>query len=186
MLDGRPKGTGELPGERRDIGLRVGRLCPARFDARKIEQSVHQLQQSPGIAVQDVHLRTLRLAEPPVRICEKVFGRAEHQRERRSELVTDIAEEGRLRAIDLGQRFGAAPRLLEGHGIADGGRNVIGRQLEEVPVSIVERAARADAGDQDAVGVVETGPRQRQQDRCVRVFLVRPSGQRAETPRGTR
>ena len=58
---------------------------------------------------------------------------------------------------------------------------MIGGQLEEVPVSIVERAARADAGDQHPVGVIETGSRQREEDGRVRVLIMRPSGERAET-----
>ena len=73
---------------------------------------------------------------------QQVLGRAEHQGERRAELVADIAEERRLRPIDLGQRVGPAPRFLEGDGVADRRRDVVGGQLEEIPVAIVEGAAR--------------------------------------------
>ena len=46
-----------------DVRLHVRRLGPAGFDARKIEERVHQLQQPSGVAVQDVDLRALALAE---------------------------------------------------------------------------------------------------------------------------
>ena len=36
-----------------------------------------------------------------------VLERAEHQGQRRAELVADVGEERRLGAVDLGQRFGA-------------------------------------------------------------------------------
>ena len=57
---------------------------------------------------------------------EQVFRRTEHQRQRRSELVADVAEERRLDAIEFGQRLGLAPRLLQGDGVADSGGDVIG------------------------------------------------------------
>jgi hypothetical protein len=48
--------------------------------------------------------------------------------------VAHVAEERRLRAIDLRQRLGPTLRVLKRYGIADGRRNVIGRQLKETPI----------------------------------------------------
>ena len=53
---------------------------------------------------------------------------------------------------------------------------MVGRQFEEIAVAIVERAARTDAGHQDPVGMIQPGPRQRQQDGGVGGLIVRPPG----------
>jgi hypothetical protein len=50
-------------------------------------------------------------AEPLARGRQHLLQRPEHQREWRAELVADVAEEGRLGAIDLGQGL-RAPALL--------------------------------------------------------------------------
>ena len=55
---------------------------------------------------------------------ERVLGRAKHQRERRAELVADVAEERGLRAIELRQRLGARLRLFERLGAGDGGADL--------------------------------------------------------------
>ena len=60
-----------------------------------------------------------------------VLERPEHQRERRAELVADVAEERGLRAVELGERLGALSLLLVGAGVGHGGRDVAGDQVEE-------------------------------------------------------
>jgi hypothetical protein len=56
-----------------------------------------------------------------VSIRERLLGRTEQQRQRRAELVADVAEERGLRPVDLRQRFGPGARLLESAGAGDGG-----------------------------------------------------------------
>ena len=46
------------------------------------------------------------------RLGQKVFERAQHQRERRSKLMADVGEERRLGAVDFGQGLGAAALLF--------------------------------------------------------------------------
>jgi len=77
-------------------------------------------------------------------------------------------------------RLELSPRLLQRHGVADPGRDVIGGELEKVAVAIVERAARAHAGDHHAVRMLQPRPRQRQQDDRVRRFVVRATRQRTD------
>ena len=130
--------------------------------------------------MQDVDLAALALAELAVNVVEQIFRRTEHQGQRRSELVTDVAEERRLGPIHLGQRLGTAPRLLERDGVADRRGDMVGGQLEEVAIPIVQRASRTHAGDQHAVRMIESGTRQRQQHRGVRGLVVRATRQRAD------
>ena len=56
-----------------------------------------------------------------------VVERAEQQRQRRAELVADVAEERRLGAIDLGERLGAAPFLLVGVDVGQAGGDLARR-----------------------------------------------------------
>ena len=51
-------------------------------------------------------LSTLVRAERLLFVGERVFHGADHQCERGPELVTDVAEEGGLRAVELGERLG--------------------------------------------------------------------------------
>jgi hypothetical protein len=89
--------------------------------------------------------------------------------------MADIAEECRLRAINLGQRVRPTLGLLEGHGVADRRRNMVGGQLEEILVPIVKRTAGTDPGDQHTVGMIEARPRQRQMERRFIIdHLLRP------------
>ena len=94
-----------------------------------------------------------------VRPTQRRLGRTEHERQRRPEFVADIAEKCRLGAIDLRQRLGAAARVLQRNSVADGGRNVIGGQLEEVAVLIVQCAAGTDARDEHPVRMVQSRTR---------------------------
>ena len=58
----------------------VRRLRPARFEAREIEQRVDELQQSAGIAVQDVDLRPLAIGQRTVRAGQEILGRVRASR----------------------------------------------------------------------------------------------------------
>src|SRR5262249_49563130 len=80
---------------------------------------------------------------------KQILQRGEHQRQWRAELVADVAEEGRLGAIDLGERLGPPSLLLIGARAGDGGRNLAGDQLIEAFIVVVEGATRAHSRDQD-------------------------------------
>ena len=69
--------------------------------------------------------------------------RTEHQRQRRAELVADVAEEGRLGAIDLRERLGAAALLLVGVGVGQTGGDLADEQLDEA-ARTPRRAAGTD------------------------------------------
>jgi hypothetical protein len=152
------------------------RLDAPGLDPRKIEQRVHQLAEPQGVPVGQGQRVAMRLREVGIR--EQLFDRTEHQGERRAEFVADVREKDRLRPVQFGQRLGAPALFLERARIGDRRRNVLRRQREERPVGIVELAARADAGDDDAVGAIGAGPVERQEQRRVRRFGIRPARER--------
>src|SRR5262247_3173357 len=84
---------------------------------------------------------------------ERVLERPHEQRKRRSELVAHVREEERLRAVELREALRALALHLERAGIADGGDDLLRCELEERAVPVVERAVRADTGDEHAVGL---------------------------------
>ena len=61
-----------------------------------------------------------------------VLQRAEHQRERRAELVADVAEERGLGAVELGERLGAPALVLERLDRGNGAGDVRAHQAEEI------------------------------------------------------
>ena len=85
----------------------------------------------------------------PARVREQVLERAEHQRQRRAELVADVREECRLGAVDLGQRRRAPALCLERLRVGEPRRNLRRHEAEERAVRVVESAHRAHAGDED-------------------------------------
>ena len=101
----RPRIAGRLarsPIERRRRARGSARRCrsacttpaPAGFDARKVEQRVHQLRAAvPHCDAGSQSARVVAAISGPCDLREQVFRRAQHQRKRRSELVTDVAEE---------------------------------------------------------------------------------------------
>src|SRR6185437_5515149 len=108
---------------------------------REIEQGVDELEQAQRIAVDD--LTALPRLRVQVLVGERIFCGAEYERERRSELVADIREEGRLGAIELRQLLGALGFLLVGAGVRDGGRDLRGEHVEERAIGIIELEAGA-------------------------------------------
>jgi hypothetical protein len=96
------------------------------------------------------------------------------QREGGAELVADVAEEGRLGAVQLGQRLGTPALLLIGAGIADGGADLAGDQRAEAAIGIVETQARAEAEHQQAGRAMRGGGWQRQHQCLVRRVGPRP------------
>jgi len=85
---------------------------------------------------------------------EHILYGAKHQRERRAELVTDIAEECGLDAVDFGKRFGASTFFFIGAGIRDCRGHLAGDEIEKAAIAIVELKVRADAEDQQPCELV--------------------------------
>nr|WP_242619157.1 hypothetical protein [Actinomadura fibrosa] len=84
------------------VGRGEPRAHPAGFELGEVQQRVHQPQQPPGVAVDQVHVGQV-LAGGPVGVPLQLLQRAEHQRQRRPELVRDVAEELGSRAVELGE-----------------------------------------------------------------------------------
>ena len=72
------------------------------------------------------------------------------QRERRAELVAHVREERGLRAVELGERLRSLALGLVGLGLADARRDLLADEAHERFVRLVERASRAQAGDEKA------------------------------------
>ena len=81
---------------------------------------------------------------------QRILGRSQHQRERRSELVAHVREERRLRAVDRGERFGATALLGIGPRVGKAGRDLAREQFEEAAIRLVERTVRIEADDEGA------------------------------------
>src|SRR6185369_14620748 len=128
--------------EHRQNGRLEARLDPPGLDARKVEQAIYQSQQPEGVPM---HRLEILVAQRPYRIAERVLERTEDQGQRSTELVADIAEEGRLHAVDLGEHLDASLLLLVGARVRHRRGNVVGDELEEPAVVVIERAPRADA-----------------------------------------
>ena len=125
------------------------RLRAAGLDAREVEQRVDQLQQPQPVAVDELQLAASPAGRPVGAGRSAVLDRPEHQRQRGAELVADVAEEGGLGPVQLGQRLGAPALLLVGAGVGDGGGDVVRRPgSRKSRYAVVQRPAGADAGDQ--------------------------------------
>src|SRR5690349_2661464 len=95
-----------------------------------------------------LELLALALADRAVGTSQQVLGRAEHQGERRSELVTDVGEERRLGSVDLRQCLRSLALVFEGASVANC-RDHLGRgELEERTVAGIELAMRAHTADE--------------------------------------
>ena len=97
-------------------------------------------------------------------VLEALLQGTEHQRQWRSELVADVAEEHRLGSIDVRQRLGSLALLFMRPAVHDGGRDVTGHQVEERSVVLVERAAGVDTQHDQAGDLVVRREKQRQRD----------------------
>ena len=116
---------------------------------------------------------------------ERVVGqllleRAEHQRQRRAELVRDVGEERGLGAVDVGERLGPRALLLIGERVRQRAGDALRDEVEEAAVGLVELEAGADAGDQHARGTLAAGQAEREEQRLLERLLVRAGVNRAE------
>ena len=96
---------------------------------------------------------------------QRLLERAQHERQRRAELVAHVREERGLGAIELGQRLGPLPIVLGGARVADQAADLGGEQLEPAAVLGVERAPRADAQHDRADVAAEAAIGERQHHR---------------------
>ena len=69
------------------------------------------------------------------RLAQQFLERAQHQRERRAELVRDVREERGLGAVELGEALGAPPFVFERLGVGQAGGDLRRHQLEERAVA---------------------------------------------------
>src|SRR5262245_65635530 len=95
------------------------------------------------------------------RVGQTVLERTEQKRQRRPELVTDVAEERCLGSIELGQSVGSLARRLMGLRLCDGSPDVTGDEVEERLVCRIQYAPRASPGLAQTRPPAGTGARTR-------------------------
>ena len=149
LLAGGSEAAGEVAGEGGKVGRLVDGLNAAGLDAREVEQCVDQPLQAKAVALRELDPLALAAVQRLARLRERVLQRAQHQRQRRAELVADVGEEGGLGPVDRRQRLGPLAGLLVGSGVADRGGDLGGRQIEERAIVVIEPQPRADAGDEE-------------------------------------
>jgi hypothetical protein len=125
-------------GECCQIGCLVYSFHASCFDTREVEQGVDETQQTGAIAIYEFELlrggrREMRLAAG-----EQILERTQHQRERRAELVADIAEKCSLGAVNLGESLGSSLFFLIGTSRGDAGRDLSSDEIEKSRVADVE------------------------------------------------
>ena len=135
---------------------------PARLDAGEVQQRVHQAQEPQAVAVDHLQLAFGRRRKVGVAAGQQIFHRSEHEGQRRAKFVADVAEEGGLGPVDLGQRFGALALFLVSPRVPHGGRDLSGDEIEEDSEIGVQRPLRRGPGHQDAIGHRPPGLNQRQ------------------------
>ncbi len=182
LVHRRAEHAGQVGRQLRQVGRREARLHPARFDAGKVQQRIDQLQQPQRIAVGDVDAVALARAERLHLVGQRIFQRAENQRQRRAEFMRHVGEERRLGAVDGGQRGHAALFLLVRQHVADGGTERAAQQGEEIAVVVVQPAAGAGAGHDEAERPLLPGHHHRQHHRFGGHFVVRRAREGAEAP----
>src|SRR5690606_34635549 len=148
LFDRRAEARGDVSSEGAEIGRPVAGLYPSRLNAGEIEQAVDQPQKSRAVAMSELHLLAHLFGARLPR--QDVLEWPEHERERRTEFVADIGEEGGLGAVELGERYRPTARGLVGIGSGNGRGDVAGRETEETAIALVEQAVGIEAGDEDA------------------------------------
>ena len=156
--------------ERAEVSGGEGGLRATCLQAGEIEQGVDEFQHAQPVAPRRFETRALRVPVGLGPVAQRVFQRTEHQRERRTELVADVAEEGRLGPIQFGQRFGATPFVFQRERVADRGGDAGGEQLHEGPVVLVVGEPRAETDNQRADRALFTRARQWHDQRTVDLF----------------
>src|SRR6188768_1119153 len=86
----------------------------------------------------------------PLMLCNELLDRGEHQRERRSKFVADVAEERGLREVQLCQRLGAFFLFLVSSGTAHALRNTCCQQSVESRVRFAAPEQGAEPQDDES------------------------------------
>jgi hypothetical protein len=92
-------------------------------------------------------------------LVEQILQRSDHQRQRRPELVRDIREECRLRAIELRQRLDATSLGFERFARRELRSNLRGDESEERAVVLIEFTHRIHRRDDDRARMFCPGSR---------------------------
>jgi hypothetical protein len=134
-----------------DDELHAGPLDGRAEDARQIGRQGGQVRRLVD-RLDAARLDPLGLARRKrlIRLREGILGGAEHQRQRRAELMADVREEGGLGTVQLGEGLRSLVLLIIGLGVGDAGRDLALDQVDEPAVVVVEGPERIQAGDQDA------------------------------------
>ena len=146
----RPEDARELRRESGEVGGLEDRAHAARFDARKVQQRVNQAQEPQAVTLRHLELTFGRRRQRRASAREKLLDGPEHQRERRSELMTDVREEYGLGSVDLRQRLGALFFCLELSRVGDARGDLRGCEVQKVQIGLVELEPGADARHQEA------------------------------------
>src|SRR5579862_23011 len=144
-FDGGTEEAGEVGCQACQVGSFVGNLDPAGFNAREIEQRIHQLEQPQAVAVN--HGQSGGLLRRQIRIRENFFERAEHQRKRSAEFVANVTEEQGLGTVKFRKRLGALTLLLVRAGVGDAADNLPIQKAEERSVVVIESLLRTDGAE---------------------------------------
>ena len=81
--------------------------------------------------------------------CERIFHRAQDQRQRRSQLMTHIAEECGLGSVEFRQALGPLSLFLIRPRIGNAGGNLPGYQVKKSSVACVKLAVRIERGNEN-------------------------------------
>ena len=76
------------------------------------------------------------------RLRQHLLQRAQHQGQRRPELVADVGKEQRLGTVDLSQRLSTTPLVFVRLCVGETSGYFPGRECEKVSVSLIELAER--------------------------------------------
>ncbi len=168
--------AGEIGGEGCEIDRLESGTHASGFDAREVEQCVDELEETLAVAMRDVEL-IADGAWHGVAGATRFVERTEQQRQRRTKLVADVAEEGRLGAIDLGERLGAATLLFVSVDVGQTGGDLPDEQFDKAARTVVERPERIETGDEHTGRTLLSALCDGQDERLCRRPLPRPRRQ---------
>ena len=141
------KHAGELDRKRGKVGGLIGGLHPARLDARKIEQRIHQAQEASSIPIDEFELTLGGRRKIGVTSSQKFLHGTKHEREGRAEFVADVAEECSLGAIEFCESIQTPSFFFGGACILDGSGDLVYKQVKEGHVFRIQPAGGIHASD---------------------------------------
>ena len=174
----------ELRGGRAEVDRHGVGLAAAGLEPREVEQAVDHPPEALPVAVHHLELGAPALGVHLGRGAQ-LGDRAHDQGQRGAELVADVGEEVGLRAVELGERLGAAPFGLVAARVGEARRDLAAEQLQEARGALVELPVGVDARDEDPGDPVALGARRRRERHEHRLRgrpVPRPAGQVAVDP----